>query len=226
MAKKRKFEFKRTGCTGRVLIEYWETGELGSIKTTLRFKGKKLSNQLLSRMIQSLPVDLKELKSAEEKFAIKELSSREDSKEITDLIATWKYAYKEQFSEQYKLTPKEIGLLKQCKATPEQIKFYMESTEWNMKGKTITEFVRGDVQNCIQRLLSAPKEETSGKYPDHYDSAFEASLTPSEMQLYWKHLRDNGWIMTRVNNIKKWQRKEHNRVSRKVQEVAERFNKV
>lgn len=42
--------------------------------------------------------------------------------------------------------------------------------------------------------------EEKSRYPDTYDREYERRLTPDQMQLYWRHLRQLGWRREQIGN--------------------------
>ncbi|NME69027.1 hypothetical protein [Flammeovirga aprica] len=201
--KRHKFEFKTSKSTGRAVMEFRETGELYSISVTFKHKGKYFNKDQMKALLSTLPITLSEVAN-NTRFKVKKLADPKEDLDTTTAkkVATWTKLYKNKFQVAYKMTPKEIGQLKGIQATSEEIEAYLNSSEWNMKAKTVTEFCRGEVLNTIRRLI-AQGVSTNNRFLDYYDASFESELKMSEMKEYWKHLRSLGFRVVMDSGKKK-----------------------
>ncbi|KXX70615.1 hypothetical protein [Flammeovirga sp. SJP92] len=205
MKKGRKFEFKsrKKGVIGRVVIGYRETGELQTMEVTLKSKGKYLQEEAMEMLFNALPKTLKKVEACQY-FQVKELSPDKALNTRTfNYISDWTRIYLEMIGIKYKMSKKEAGMLMLVETTDDEIKMYLESSEWNMQGKTVTEFCRPEIQNTLKRLVAQLKNGT--KEPAIVpDAQLESNLEGKALQEYWRKLRNAGYRLDKSGGKRNW----------------------
>ena len=103
----------------------------------------------------------------------------------------------------YKITLGEKKLIAQVEMTEELLKAYFSSDEWWCKQKNVKNYVAN--VNNIRLLVKTPQKETTRRFPKEWNRAYEGKLTSTELPLYWKHLRDLGFVPVKFNGkTTKW----------------------
>lgn len=121
----------------------------------------------------------------------------------------WVDAYKAKWQLKYIVKPKEAKILKELALEKEEfiylIKFFFDCTineAWFSKTKDITTFANNI--NEIRRLQSVPKEAIKQKYPNYWSKQEELKYAGNDLVEYWKHLRNLGWKVIKVNRVSVW----------------------
>lgn len=103
-------------------------------------------------------------------------------------IAFFCEAYEKYNKVKYKATRQDGGKIKEIKITPEILESYFQSENFLFKGKhSISNLVR-----YYNELMIEISKKGKSSMPDSWSKTYADKLSPSQLNAYWKHLRELG----------------------------------
>lgn len=104
-------------------------------------------------------------------------------------IALFCVFYEKYCGLKYKITPREIGIIKDAEVTEELLKRFFESTEFWAKVKAVGYYVKN-----IQELKRMAVTTSTNGFPNYFDKTYLNKLEGPQISLYYAHLRSLGLV--------------------------------
>lgn len=182
-----KYEISLPGSDAKMVATY-EDGQLHALE------GIHNLNRLWQEWAINAPVPLDEAdieRRQEEYQGILEYKPVKLSK-VDAKIAAFCKKYQEVYGKKYVRNTADITAIRPVPMTQELLELYFHNQEWwGKQPKSLRNYAKN--YNALQQLQAKPaKKKRAVNFPDGYDPSFERKLRGSQLQQYWKHLRDLG----------------------------------